>query len=145
MLTKNTLKNKITSHLQSNENIIFAVTFGSFNSPTFGELSDIDIGIFCRKKLELLEWGGLISQLQSLTQRRVDLVQLNDLYNKNPLFSYQIITRSELLFSTDEGVWIDFKTKTFTSYFDTHRLREMINSIFYKRISEKKFGQRNYA
>ena len=97
------------------------------------------------QKIDLLEIGGIVSDLEKITNKKIDLVELNNLYLKNPLLAYEIITKSELLFCKNENSLIEYKTKTYLNYLDTEKLRDIVNKDFYRRISTKKFGKRNYA
>lgn len=137
--------NKIRSSLQNIDYIEFAFTFGSFISGKSNSLSDVDIAIYLNKKIDLLEIGGIVSDLEKITREKIDLVELNNLYLKNPLLAYEIITKSELLFCKNENSLIGFKTKTYLNYLDTEKLRDTVNKDFYRRISTKKYGKRNYA
>ena len=145
MSYKNKIIPAIKSYLMKDNNIIFALLFGSLNNSIERKMSDIDIGIFYKKEIELLDLGKIIFDLEIIAQKRIDLVELNNIYSVNPLLAYNIISNSELLFSREEKLYIDFKRRTYQSYFDSTRLRDMTNKALYKRITENKFGKRNYA
>jgi len=144
MITKK-IFHDIKDLLINKENIIFALVFGSSISGKDNQLSDIDIGIFCKNKFELIELGKVISALEKITNRKVDLIELNDLYKKSPLLAYEIVTHSRVLFSKNDEVLIDFKRKAFLHYFDTAQLRKLVQNSLYKRITNKKLGKRNYG
>jgi len=108
-------------------------------------LSDVDIGIYLNKKIDLLEIGRIVSDLQKITRKKIDVVELNKLYLKNPLLAFEIITKSDLLFYKNKNLLIEFKTRTYLNYLDTEKLRNTVNKDFYQRIAGKKFGKRNYA
>ncbi len=137
--------NKISSYLRNREEIDFGFTFGSFISGKFNSLSDVDIGIYLNKKIDLLEIGRIVSDLQKITRKKIDVVELNKLYLKNPLLAFEIITKSDLLFYKNKNLLIEFKTRTYLNYLDTEKLRNTVNKDFYQRIAGKKFGKRNYA
>jgi len=137
--------NKIRSFILTKEYIEFAFSFGSSISGKFNSLSDVDIGIYFNKKIDLLEIGGIVSDLEKITGKKIDLVELNNLYLKNPFFAYEIITNSNLLFCKNENSLVEFKTKTYLNYLDTEKLRKTVNKDFYRRISDNKFGKRDYA
>lgn len=145
MIINKKIFNDIKNSLINKENIIFALLFGSGISGNDNQLSDIDMAVFCKKKYELIELGKIIAALEKITNRKVDLIELNDLYKRSPLLAYEIVTHSRLLFSRDDDVLTEFKRKTFLYYFDTAQLRECVHTSLYKRISDKKLAKRNYA
>ena len=144
-MRQNAINIQITNYLKQYVNIEFALIFGSFASGKAGSKSDLDLGIFSKESFDLLLLGKMIVDLEKITGLKIDLLELKDIYKKNPLLSYQIVTNCKLLFSKDENIFLEFKRRSFLSYFDTERLRRSVNSAFYKRIYSKKFGKRNYA
>ena len=143
--TQTHILNELKAYFKQYDDIKFALIFGSFSSGKVGGKSDLDVGIFCNENLDLLILGRMIVDLEKITEMEIDLLELNGLYKKNPFLAYQIVTNYKLLFSIDEDAFVEFKRKSLLSYFDTERLRKPVNSAFYKRISSKKFGKRNYA
>jgi predicted nucleotidyltransferase len=144
-MTKSELEIKVTNYLKRYEEVDFALFFGSFVSGRFGNKSDLDVGIFYNKSLDLLLIGRIVTDLEEITNLKIDLLELNDIYKKHPLLAYQIATNYKLLFSKNEDCFVNFKRNAFLYYFDTERLRKSVNSAFNKRISSKNFGKRNYA
>ena len=144
-MKQNIINTQIANYLKQYDDIEFALIFGSFASGEAGIKSDLDLGIFSKKSFDLLLLGKMIVDLERITELKIDLIELKDIYKKNPLLAYQIVTNCKLLFSKDENIFYEFKRKSFLSYFDTEKLRKSVNSAFYKRISSKKFGKRNYA
>lgn len=139
------IKDKIKNILKKKNNIVFALLFGSQITGKTLPFSDIDLGIYFDNKVNLLEIGRIISELEKTTQRKIDLVILNEIFKKDPLFAYEIISKSELLFSKNDKVLIEFKKRAILEYLDTSKLREVVRKDFMKRIDEKRFGQLNYA
>lgn len=135
----------IKKYLEQYENISFAVIYGSYASGNTNCKSDLDIGIYTNQEIDLLKLGTIITNLERITDFKVDLIELNNLFNKSPLLAYRIITNHKVIFIRDETVLLNFKRLTFLNYFDTEGLRKTVNAAFYNRISEKKFGKRNYA
>jgi hypothetical protein len=70
---------------------------------------------------------------------------MNSLFVKNPLLAYEIITKGKVITCLNKEELINFKTRTFLSYFDTINLRDAVNMKFYQRLSDRNFGKRNYA
>jgi predicted nucleotidyltransferase len=136
---------QISEALKSDNNIVFALVFGSQALRKANQLSDVDIGIFTKKDIPLLQVGKMVAALEKIAKKPVDLVLLNDLYKWKPNFAFQVISSAELLFTKDESVYVDFKKKVFLYYMDVRPLLEMVRSDVYKRIESGVFGRRNYA
>ncbi|MCF6269710.1 MAG: nucleotidyltransferase domain-containing protein [Melioribacteraceae bacterium] len=84
----------------------FALIFGSFNSEAFSEMSDIDVAVNFKIEVDLIEVGEIVSSLEKTANRKIDIVILNDLLNKNPLLAYNIISNSKLLFKKNDDDFI---------------------------------------
>ncbi|BAL81652.1 type VII toxin-antitoxin system MntA family adenylyltransferase antitoxin [Caldisericum exile] len=136
---------KITKILLKKRFITFAILFGSFATHKAKETSDIDLGIFLKKNLTILDLGELVSELETITKRQIDIVTLNKLYEENPSFAYSIITTGKVLFTKDKNALSEYKTKVFLYYFDFKPTLRLINEAFIKRISEGRIGDRNYT
>ncbi len=136
---------KIAGFLKGHNTIQFAVVFGSAVQGQLTKLSDIDIGIHTAGELPLLEMGRMISGLEKVVKKTVDLVVLNDLFKSKPYFAFQIVKNSRLLFTRDENTWVDFKRNVLLYYLDTKPLIERVNASFQKRVETGAFAERNYA
>lgn len=136
---------EIKNYLENYENILFAILFGSYASGKTNSKSDLDIGIYIDQDISLLKLGKIITGLEKITALKIDLIELNNLYNKSPLLAYQITSNHKVIFVRDGTALINFKRMTLLNYFDTAELRKTVSTVFYNRISEKKFGKRNYA
>jgi len=145
MVKENMMIEEIKNYLENYENILFAILFGSYASGKINSKSDLDIGIYFNQKINLLKLGKIITDLEKITALKIDLIELNNLYNKSPLLAYQITANHKVIFVRDETVLVNFKRMTLLNYLDTAELRKTVNAVFYNRISEKKFGKRNYA
>ena len=135
---------KVEEFLGSKDFIVLALLFGSFAKGKAKDISDVDLGIYVESDISILEYGDLVSQLQSLTGRKVDLIILNNLYEENPRFAYQIISQGKVLFTKNQNLWADYKRKVFLYYFDIEPMLRMMDGSFLKRIKEGKIGYRNY-
>jgi predicted nucleotidyltransferase len=135
----------ISEFLKKIEIIQFAIIFGSTATEKTTNLSDIDIGIFTKKEIPLLKLGRMIASLEKITQKKVDLIVLNELYKNKPNFVYQIVSNSKLLFLKVPDVYIEFKKKVFLYYLDAKPLIDMVNKSFNKRLESSTFGERDYA
>ena len=136
---------KITDVLKGDNNIIFALVFGSQANGKANRLSDVDIGIFTKDDIPLLRMGRIVSALEKVLKKEVDLVVLNDLYKRKPNFAFQVISSAKLLFTRDEDLFVEFKKNVFLYYLDAKPLIDMVKASVNKRIETGAFGERNYA
>jgi predicted nucleotidyltransferase len=137
---------KITDVLKGDNNIVFALVFGSqANNGQANRLSDVDIGIFTKDDIPLLRMGRIVSALEKVLKKEVDLVVLNDLYKRKPNFAFQVISSAKLLFTRDEDLFVEFKKNVFLYYLDAKPLIDMVKAAMNKRIEAGAFGERNYA
>lgn len=133
---------EIKNYLEKNDNIIFAIFFGSYVQNNSVYYNDIDIGIYTKKSFSLLELGEIIAHLEIMTEKKIDIVELNNLYRKSPLLAYNIISNCKIIFVRDTNVFHQFKKLTFLFYFDTERLIEEGRKSLLKRIENNEFGKR---
>jgi predicted nucleotidyltransferase len=136
---------KISDMLKEDENILFALVFGSGAKGEMTVLSDIDIGIYTKDEMDLLEMGRLLSRLEKVVRRKVDLVILNDLYKKRPGFSFKVISSARLLFVRDRSIFVNFKKNVFLYYMDARPLIEMVRKSVKRRIETGTLGERNFS
>lgn len=136
---------KISNVLKGDNNIVFALVFGSQVNGQANQLSDMDIGIFTKDDIPLLGLGRIVSALKKIVKKGVDLVVLNDLYKRKPNFAFHIISSAKLLFTRDEDLFVDFKKNVFLYYLDAKPLIDMVKANMNKRIEAGTFGERNYA
>ncbi len=135
---------EISNVLKGDNNIVFALVFGSQANGQANQLSDVDIGIFTKDDLPLLGLGRIVSALEKIGGKEVDLVVLNDLYKRKPNFAFQIISSAKLLFTKDEDLFVDFKKNVFLYYLDAKPLIDMVKANMNKRIEAGTIGERNW-
>lgn len=133
-------KKKITELLKSNQNIKFAYIFGSFAKEKSRFGSDLDIAVLFKQEPDLLSIGQLIVELEEVVDFNVDLISLNNLFDKNPKLAYSVIADGILLFSTDHKLLSQYKTKTYLKYLDFKPVIDLFTSKLNDRISNKKFA-----
>jgi len=136
--------NRITDYLKSLDSIEFAILFGSFSGRRNTQLSDIDLGLFFSEEIELLELGNIISELVSITNKKVDVVFLNDLNKKDSFLANEIISKGKILFCRNDLLFINYKKNVFLDFFDTAQLRKNTRTALKHRLNGN-FGKRNYA
>ena len=123
----------------------FILVFGSFANGKDHERSDVDIGICARNPLDLKTIGYHTAMLETKLGRSVDLIDLHDLYKKNPLLAFEILSCHTPLSIHDEERYIRFKTMAQLYYLDHKPLIEANRRQLHRRIEEGKIGERNYA
>lgn len=133
-------KKKIAELLKSNQNIKFAYIFGSFAKEKNRFGSDLDIAVLFEKEPDLLSIGQLIVELEEVVDLHVDLVSLNNLFEKNPKLAYSIISDGILLFSADHKLLSQYKKITYLKYLDFKPIVDLFTSKLNDRISNKKFA-----
>ena len=133
-------KKKIAELLRSTQNIKFAYIFGSFAKDESRLGSDLDIAVFFEKEPNLLSIGQLIVNLEEIVDVNVDLVSLNNLFEKNPKLAYSVIADGILLFCADYKLLSQYKTITYLKYLDFKPVIDLFASKLNDRISNKKFA-----
>ncbi len=136
---------KLRRVLEARPEMIFALLFGSVARGQATPLSDVDVGIFTERPMELLELGGLVSELEQAVGRPVDVVELHKALQRRPALAYEAVAHGKLIFCRDEDRWVDFKYRTFLAYFDTEPLRRMVHDAFLERLEKGQLGKRRYA
>ncbi len=131
--------------LDSIPEVLFAYLFGSFSAGRTTPLSDIDVALFLKQGVSLLELGRWIARLESALGRNVDVVVLNDLYKKDPALAFDIIARGSLLLVKENKRLREFKEKTFLYYADTSPLRKKTEAAFRSRLETGNFARSPYA
>ncbi len=121
--------------------IEFALLFGSYARGDNHNLSDIDIALQTNREIDLLEQGHLIATLECELGKRIDLVITNELYKTNPKLSFKITDNHKLLFCKNEEIYIDFKTKSLTYYFDAAYMYEMFDKSLKERLDNGTYGK----
>lgn len=123
----------------------FAILFGSHAINKSNNMSDVDIGIFTTRDIPLLEIGKLTARIESIMNRKVDIIVINALYRERPLFAYEIISKGKVIFSGNNANLIEFRRKAFLYYLDVKHLIDNVNKGFKERLLKNKFGERTYA
>jgi len=136
---------KIADYLRGYDNILFALVFGSAAKGKSNRLSDVDIGIYTTDEMPLLKLGRIVSGLEKIVKKKVDLVVLNDLFKRKPNFAFQVVSSGRLLFTKDKGAFTNFKKNVFLYYLDAGPLIKMMKASLERRIKTDRFGERNYA
>lgn len=139
------LNDSIRKELEHHNFIVFAMLYGSFAEGRATDISDIDIGLYTDTDISLLDIGFIVTRIEKISQKKVDILVLNDIYKKNPALSFEIISNGQLILCRNQDAFIDFKKNTLLFYFDTIPLRNIINRRFKTRLNENRLGERNYV
>lgn len=123
----------------------FAVLFGSVNASNAHENSDVDIGVYFKDDTDYMQTGFDQAQLEALSGKKVDVVVLNALADRDPLLAFEILANHRLLFCASEADYLAFKTRAQLSYLDHAPLILGNKNALEKRIMSGKSGERNYA
>ena len=135
----------LRKYFESRQDINFSLVFGSYANNKNHSFSDLDIGVHCKVELDILEIGNMIGDLEIITNIKIDLLILNDIYEENSTIAYEIICNHKVIYSKSENIFLNFKTKTYLHYFDDEPLREMKRKSLQKRIESNQIGKTNFV
>ena len=127
----------------SDESLI--LLFGSYANNKEHNLSDVDIGVFFKESVDLKKLGYLNATLEARLNKKIDIVVLNEIEKKDPLFAFNILENHIVLHQEDEAIYINFKTAVQLSYLDHKYLIDQGMRDIQRRINSNSFAERNYA
>ena len=104
---------KLKVFLDKDQNVVFALIFGSYAEGRQKKASDIEIGIYLIQPPEGIKLLTLINVLSELAGREVDVVVLN---NAPPFLKHQIMKNRVILTIKDMAVYAKFREKTISDY-----------------------------
>jgi len=130
------VQQELVEILCRNEMVVNALLFGSYASGRVHNMSDVDIAIETARELSLYEMGMIIADIESLLDKKVDLVILNDLYKKSPLLAYNIYLNHQKLCIGDQKKYDRFKENALRYYLDFKPVLDEQNIAFSKRIAD---------
>jgi predicted nucleotidyltransferase len=141
----NNLIEKLRDYFSRRETIDLALLFGSQARLTASPASDIDIGVLFKAPPRVLDVGLIVEELESSFHRKIDLVDLQGLESSDPLLGYQIACEGIALRADTPGIFTDFKTRAFLSYFDMRDFLEKARADLDSRIDRGDFGRPIHA
>jgi len=141
----NNLIEELRDYFSRKESIDLALLFGSQARLTASEGSDIDIGVLFKSPPHIFDVGLLIEELESSFNRKVDFVDLQGLEWSDPFFAYRIACEAIVLRDGKPGIFADFKTRAFLSYFDMKDFLEKARSDLDTRLDRDNFGRPIHA
>ena len=127
------------------EGIVFALLFGSQCSGNLRFDSDIDIALYFEDLPDLLVLGEIIAQLENATNKKIDLIVLNDLHAKNPLLAYNITGQHDILINHDRDRYEAFKHRSYIDYFDFEPIIVAQNQKLIEELNHGNFGKAKRA
>lgn len=146
-MNKETLKAKITNFILNQNDIVFFVFFGSFVKSEHSPFRDIDIALYMTESPDLKRLGFLISELEYITQCKIDVVVLNKLYDVDPLFSQEIVSCNEMIPNTNvleldaiRERYATYCLRSLNMYEDTKDMRRKMGDAFKKRLEHGEFA-----
>ena len=134
------IRNKIISILIKQANIKFAYIFGSTLNDKTRYGSDLDIAIYFDNEPDLLTIGELVINLEKETERKIDLIKLNNLDKSNPCLAFSVVSKGIVFYSVDDTTFKEFKRSVLLHYLDFKYIRDMFDVAFNKRLSTNKFA-----
>ena len=140
-MNRKDIKDKIYQTLQQRDSVLFAYLYGSFL--TRENYRDIDIGVYFKDNTSLLEIGSLITDLQQVVKKEIDVIPLNNLYLRKPKMANEVMSTGELILNKDTRTHVSFKENSMKHYFDTAFLRKIMDAAFLNRMGGGGFGKRN--
>ena len=126
-------------------NYCFVLIFGSYSDNSYGTSSDIDIGVFFESEVDYMTLGYQSAMLESKLGKKIDIIVLNDLYKKDPLFAFQILENHTPVVVKNQKCFVSFKTSCQLYYLDHKHLIDINKKALQKRIKNNKIGERNFA
>ena len=132
---------QVKNILSADENIVFALLFGSYADNSMHAMSDVDIAIYTKTEIDLMSIGYLVATLESALDKSVDLVILNDLCKKNPKLAFNITDKHKLIFCKNRNDYADFKANSLKYYFDTVYMYDMFDRALKERLENGTYGK----
>jgi predicted nucleotidyltransferase len=100
----------------------YALLFGSRARGSAHEGSDLDIAIGARTRMGALELGDLVSRLEHVSGRTVDLVILDE---APPALAYRIFRDGRVIVEKDHRALVARKVRAILEYLDFRPVEEL--------------------
>lgn len=127
--------------LGARSDVRLALVFGSRARGDARPDSDLDVAALFDADPDLLELGGLVSELESATGLEVDLVELRNLPSREPYLAYLIAAEGVAAFERAPGAFADYKTQACIRWFDIQDFHERQMLLMRERIEAGSFGR----
>jgi len=121
----------LADYFSYQNDVKFALLFGSFAQECNSPVSDIDIAVYFGENKDKLRLGEKQIEITSAIMRlcsanRVDIVILNI---ANPFLRFQVIKYGRLLYAKDEKSFYRFKADSLGGYQDIKPLYDLYDKI----------------
>ncbi len=123
----------------------FVLLFGSYSDGSESITSDVDIGLFYKDEIDYKDLGYQTAMLESKIGKKIDMIVLNDIYKKDPLFAFEILKRHIPVLMHDTDSYISFKTSSQLYFLDHKSLIKREEKVLLQRIQNNKIGERNFV
>ncbi len=105
----------LTSFFDNDENVVFALLFGSQTGKKANKKSDVDVAVYFKKPPQGMAILDYSTKLSTLINHDVDLVVLN---TASPLLRHQVMKNGIRLIIKDRRIFIKFREDTIRLYQD---------------------------
>jgi len=126
------------------KDVILSYLFGSYIKGNFSKLSDIDIAVILKKKIDCenylkikLDLSVKLSEILRNLKTEIDIVILNE---SSITLKYQVIKYGEVIYKLDEKTRVNFETTVVDYYLDTKPIRDESFEYLLKRIEDGRIG-----
>lgn len=135
-------KARLGSFFEGRPEVVFAYLFGSQAKGTAGPISDVDLAIFidplCTPQTGAFGYQSDLSvELQSLLEKEVDLIILND---ASTMLKYQVLRDGSLIYCRSEKERQRFHEQTVAQYLDFQPFLKVQSYYLHKRLAEGVYG-----
>lgn len=122
---------ELRNYLAQQQDVEFAVLFGSLAQCRVNLFSDIDIGVCFKEGKDILALGQRQIELTCSVMRlcqmnNVDIVVLN---TANPFLKFQVVKYGRMLYAHDEKVFFRFKASALAQYQDIKPMYDLYDTI----------------
>lgn len=111
--TNYTLSERLMALIKDDDNILFAILFGSHAERTARKESDLDLAIYFRNPPQGMDKLAVINELSDAAGRDVHLVVLNE---SSALLRHQVLKYGVPVIIKDMEAYYRFREKTIANY-----------------------------
>jgi len=140
-----TIIEQLHDYFKNQDRYSFVLLFGSYSDGSESVTSDVDIGLFYEGKVDYKDFGYQSAMLETKIDKKIDMMVLNDIYKKDPLFAFKILEKHTPILIHDEKAYISFKTSSQLYFLDHQPLIQREEKALSDRIKNDKIGERNFV
>lgn len=109
------LTSRLTRALRAHPEVRLAFLFGSSVSRGVDAARDVDVAVAFTHSLTLLEQGTIATELEEITEREVDLIDLDE---ASTLLRWEVVRGGIPLLAKDETDLVELRARVPLEYFD---------------------------